>query len=50
MLWRFWGESPSVDDLFAAFVGLKPSGQEDHISSQEELLAFTLFAGGVKHG
>jgi hypothetical protein len=46
MLWRFWAKHPSVHDLFAAFVGFHP-GAADHVSSEEELLAFSLFAGGL---
>ncbi len=47
MLWRFWAESPSVDDLFAAFIGFKAPGSEEQVSSEEQMLAFALFAGGL---
>jgi hypothetical protein len=47
---RFWAESPSVDDLFAAFVGWKPGGAEVQVSTEEQLLAFAMFAGGLKLG
>jgi hypothetical protein len=50
MHWKYMAESPSADDLIAAYLGWQSPAAADRVSSEEELLHFALWAGGLKLG